>query len=186
MIRCRRAAAFRCAVAVVVSLVLAAAVASPTAAQASDGDGGLVWSGGQQRPDSVGDAGEGLVPGGLGPEGSLGPVSGDGLSAAEVAYPNLGSQLSALAVATAAGVGSGGEAAVGDAAQSGGTNAPQGGEPLLLTVQLDGNRTDVLGFLADNGVTPANVVGDYLEVYVPPVLLGPLAQQTGVSRVREM
>ncbi|WP_419837237.1 S8 family serine peptidase [Candidatus Poriferisodalis sp.] len=136
--------------------------------------------------ESVGDVADGLEPDGLGPEGSLGPDPGDGLSAAEVVYPNLGSQLSELAVATAAGA----ESAVGGAtdgeAQPGGTNAPQGGEPLLLTVQLDGNRTDVLGFLADNGVTPANVVGDYLEVYVPPALLGPLAQQTGVSRVREM
>ena len=101
-------------------------------------------------------------------------------------YPNLGSQLSELAVATAAGA----ESAVGGATDgpglSDGTNSTAGGEPLLLTIQLDGNRTDVVDFLADNGVTPANVVGDYLEVYVPPALLAPLAQQTGVSRVREM
>ncbi len=138
---------------------------------------------GQQGTDSVDDVGEGLAPGGLGPEGSLGPVPDDGVSASEVVYPNLGSQLSELAVATAAG--SGGEAALdGTDAQQGG--AVQGGEPLLLAVQLDGNRTDVLDFFADNGVTPANVVGDYLEVYVPPALLGSLAQQTGVSRVRVM
>ncbi len=129
------------------------------------------------------DVTEGLVPDGLGPDGSLGSDSGDGWTADEVVYPNLGSQLSELAVASAATSGSGAESALGGAD---GTNATQGGEPLLLTVQLDGNRTDVLGFLADNGVTPANVVGDYLEVFVPPELLAPLAQQTGVSRVREM
>jgi len=59
-------------------------------------------------------------------------------------------------------------------------------EPLLLNLQLDSNRDGVLEFLHDNGVIPSNVAGDYLEVYVPPSLLGDLAQQTGVSRVREM
>ncbi len=158
----------RSVVTVVVSLVLLAAVAPPATA-----DGGPAPHGGQQGPDSVGDVTDGLEPDGLGPEGSLGPDPGDGLSAAEVVYPNLGSQLSELAVASAAGADSAVEAAA-------------GGDPLLLTVQLDGNRTDVVEFLADNGVTPSNVVGDYLEVYVPPALLAPLAQQTGVSRVREM
>ncbi len=126
---------------------------------------------------------------GLGPDGSLGSDSGDGWTADEVVYPNLGSQLSELAVASAATSGSGAESALGGA--DGGSVLPDGtsytgGEPPLLTVELDGNRAGVLDFLRDNGVTPANVVGDYLEVFVPPDLLGPLAQQTGVSRVREM
>ena len=129
------------------------------------------------------------------PDGSLGSDSGDGLSAAEVVYPNLGSQLSELAVASAATSGSGAESALGGAAALGGADGGSvlpdgtsyvGGEPPLLTVELEGNRAGVLDFLRDNGVTPVNVVGDYLEVYVPPELLAPLAQQTGVSRVREM
>ncbi|MDE0321597.1 MAG: S8 family serine peptidase, partial [Acidimicrobiaceae bacterium] len=127
--------------------------------------------------------GEGLVPDSLGPEGSLGPAEDAGLGAAEVVYPNLGSQLSELAVVSAVG----GEAALdGGRAQSGGANGTGSVEALLLTVLLDGNRDDVLEFLADNGVAPANAVGDYLEVYLPPALLGPLARQAGVSWVREM
>ena len=174
----------RFAVAVVATLVLLAAGASSATAETADG--GPVLLGGQLGPDSAGDATEGLEPDGLGPEGSLGPDPGDGLSAAQVAYPNLGSQLSELAAVSAAGAESAAGGAGGEPNSLGGTNSTSGGKPLLLTIQMDGNREGVVEFLADNGVTPANVVGDYLEVYVPPALLGPLAQQVGVSRVREM
>ena len=124
----------------------------------------------------------------LGPDASLG--SGDGLGdvgAASVVpvvvYPNLGSQLSELAVAASSGAGV--DSALSGTGTVGGDNATSGA-PLLLSMQLDGNRDGVLEFLADNGVVPANVVGDYLEVDVPPSLLGPLAGQSGVARVREM
>ena len=169
----------RTAVAIALSLALLAAATSPAAAQASDGDPSPLS--GQQGPDVA----EGLPPGSLGPDGLLDPDLGDGSLAAGVAYPNLGSQLSALAVASAAASDSGGESALGGAALPGGTSSALDGEPLLLTVELEGNRTGVVDFFADNGVAPSNVVGDYLEVYVPPELLGALAQQTGVLRVRE-
>ncbi|MDE0605974.1 MAG: S8 family serine peptidase, partial [Acidimicrobiaceae bacterium] len=124
---------------------------------------------------------EGLAPGSLASDGSRGPVQGTGLGAVEVVHPNLGSQLSELAVATA----ENGEAAF-EPAPDDGANGADSQEPLLLMLQLDGNRDGVLEFLADHGVTPENDVGDYLEVYLPPGLLDPLARQTGVVRVREV
>ncbi|MXW42711.1 MAG: S8 family serine peptidase, partial [Acidimicrobiia bacterium] len=141
----------------------------------------------QHEPGGAFDVTEGLEPDSLGPEGVLAPDLGTEWTAHEVVYPNLGSQLSALAVAV--------EEGDIDAASPGVTVGPKlssdsnstvGGDPLLLTIQLDGNRDGVVEFLASNGVSPSNEVGDYLEVYVPPGLLGPLAEQTGVSRVREM
>ena len=168
-----------------VSLALLA-TASPVAAQTSGNDP-------SQAPDAGDDPTDGLLPDSpLDPGGSLAPDPGAGYSAAEVVYPNLGSQLSALAVAhdclAAQGDASDADASCGAASPSlpGGTNSTLSSEPLLLTMQLDGNRDEVLEFLAANGVTPANAVGDYLEVYVPPGLLGELAGQTGVERVREM
>ena len=185
----RRRAVVRSAVAVGLSLAVLAVAVSPAGGQSPEGDSSA--PSGRQTSDGDPSApsdrqspevAEGLPPDSLGPDGALGldPDLGDGSLAAGVVYPNLGSQLSALAVASAAGGGS----ALGGSAL-GGANSTLG-EPLLLTVQLDGNRADVVDFLADNGVAPSNVVGDYLEVYVPPGLLGSLAQQTGVSRVREM
>ena len=154
---------------------------------------------GEQTPDTgdgadaAGDAVDDLLPDSpLDPGGSLAPDPGAGYSSDEVAYPNLGSQLSALAVAhdclAASGDASDAGASCGAASPAlpGGANSTLSTEPLLLTMQLDGNGDGVLEFLADNGVTTANVVGDYLEAYVPPGLLGALAGQTGVSRVREM
>ncbi len=178
----------RVVIAVGLALALLAAQAAQVTAQTFDGD--LPLPAGQQGSDLVGGVSEGLVGDSLGPDTP--PVSepGEGSAAAEVAFPALGSQLSALAVAHAEGSGLAVEPGSGDAARDpalpGGANSTSGGGPLLLMIQLDSNRADVLGFLAKNGVTPSNVVGDYLEVYVPPELLGPLAQQTGVSRVREV
>ncbi len=203
----------RSAVAAGLSLAVLAVAVSPAVGQSPEGDpspppGRQTSDGDPSAPSDrqSSEVAEGLPPDSLGPGGALGldPDLGDGSLAAGVVYPNLGSQLSALAVASAAGGESalggaalpggaavpgdaaGGAAVPGDAALPGGANSTLGGEPLLLTVQLDGNRADVVDFLADNGVSPSNVVGDYLEVYVPPELLGSLAQQTGVSRVREM
>ncbi|MXZ85866.1 MAG: S8 family serine peptidase, partial [Acidimicrobiia bacterium] len=165
---------------VVVALVLLVAGVSPVGAQTQTDS--------SQEPGGEFDVTEGLGPESLGPEGLLGPELGTRYTADAVVYPNLGSQLSALAVAVEEGDGV-------DAASPGvdvgptlssDSNSTVGSDPLLLTIQLDGNRDGVVEFLASNGVSPSNQVGDYLEVYVPPDLLGPLAGQTGVSRVREM
>ncbi|MDE0115753.1 MAG: hypothetical protein OXT07_03945, partial [bacterium] len=157
----------------------------PAAAQALDEDPSQQQ--GQQEFKLTDLGGDGLLPDSPAPDESADPDLGLGSAEAEVVFPNLGSSLSALAVASAA-------PAMGDAAMDGaitgpllpeGANSTLTSEPVLLTIQLDANRQEVLEFLDDNGVTPANVVGDYLEAYVPPTLLGALAQQTGVSRVRE-
>ncbi|MDE0605487.1 MAG: S8 family serine peptidase [bacterium] len=165
---------------VVVALVLLVAGVSPVGAQTQTDS--------SQEPGGDFDVTEGLGPESLGPEGLLGPELGTRYTADAVVYPNLGSQLSALAVAVEEGDGIDAASpgvAVGPTLSSG-SNSTLGGDPLLLTIQLDGNRDGVVEFLASNGVSPSNEVGDYLEVYVPPGLLGPLAGQTGVSRVREM
>ncbi len=120
---------------------------------------------------------EGLLDAPLDPGAAPEPGAVGASTATEVAYPNLGSQLSDLAVAASAAA---------PPSLDGGTNATASSGARLLAIQLDGNPDEVLDFLDRNGIAPANVVGDYLEVYVPPDLLAPLSQQTGVSRVREM
>ncbi|MDE0496018.1 MAG: S8 family serine peptidase [Acidimicrobiaceae bacterium] len=164
--------------AVALAISVLAAGMLPAGAQ-TQGDGSSEQSG--QLPSTELD-GDGLLPDPSALDESADP--GLGLGAAEIVYPNLGSQLSALAVAAAGADSAMGEPTTGPLLPDG-TNSTGIGEPVLLTIQLDANRQEVLEFLDDNGVTPANVVGDYLEAYVPPTLLGALAQQTGVSRVRE-
>ncbi|MCY3926444.1 MAG: S8 family serine peptidase, partial [bacterium] len=109
-------------------------------------------------------------------------------------YPNLGSQLSTLAVAhdsVAA------RAPDPDTSDPNATATPAPptlalgpdstlSEPIPLMVQLDGNRDGVVAFLAQNNVSAVNVSSDYLEVNLPPALLGQLARQAGVMRVREI
>ncbi|MCY3807556.1 MAG: S8 family serine peptidase, partial [bacterium] len=107
-------------------------------------------------------------------------------------YHSLGSQLSTLAVAADYGAGDGlPDTDMTEGAKPptlpGGTNSTVSlSEPMLLTIQLDGNQDGVLAFLAEHGITPANVGSDYLEAAVPPTLLAQLARQTGVARVREL
>ncbi|MDE0066477.1 MAG: S8 family serine peptidase, partial [Acidimicrobiaceae bacterium] len=176
----------RWAAATILSLSLLAAGTLPAAAQTPDED--PTRQQGQQELESTDLDGDGLLPDSTAPDDSADPDLDLGSTEAGVVYPNLGSSLSALAVASAS-------PTTDDAAMDGaftgpllpeGANSTLTGEPVLLTIQLDANRSEVLDFLDDNGVTPANVVGDYLEAYVPPTLLGALAQQTGVSRVREI
>ncbi len=59
-------------------------------------------------------------------------------------------------------------------------------EPVLVTVLLSGNAADVVAFLEDNGGDVRNSGEDYIEAYVPVLLLGELADQPGVLRVREI
>ncbi|MDE0669794.1 MAG: S8 family serine peptidase, partial [bacterium] len=162
----------RRAVVVLLALAMLAAAASGVAAQTDDGDS-------SQSPDAGFDPTEGLGPETLGPDASLEPELGTQWTADAVVYPNLGSQLSAVAVAfdeNDPNSSLGGEA----------MRSSVGAEPLLLTIQTDGAPDGVVDFLARNGVSTANVVGDYLEAYVPPDLLASLAGETGVDRVREM
>jgi hypothetical protein len=96
----------------------------------------------------------------------------------DIQYPNLGSALDQMV------------AAVEDAGAS-----PQGTEgadtvsqpePMVVTIYLSGHIEDVVAFLEDNGGDPRNVGEDYIEAYVPVILLGELSGQPGVLRVREI
>ena len=93
-------------------------------------------------------------------------------------YPSLGSQLDQLVASVEAG-----EATVQDAA----SNSPMhSGESVAVTIYLTGNVEAVVKYLEDNGGDPRNVGEDFIEAYVPVSLLGPVSEQPGVVRVREI
>ncbi|MCY3786546.1 MAG: DVUA0089 family protein, partial [bacterium] len=109
-------------------------------------------------------------------------------------YQNLGSQLSTLAVSHESAAARAPDPDTSDPNATA-TPAPPtlalgpdstSSEPIPLMVQLDGNRDGVVAFLARAGVSAVNVSSDYLEVNLPPALLGQLARQAGVMRVREI
>ena len=94
-------------------------------------------------------------------------------------YPQLGSNLDQLVRVVEEGKTTAEEAA----ADSSG--APRE-ESVVVTIYLSANVDDVVGFLEDNGGDPRNVGEDYIEAYVPVSLLGPVSEQPGVIRVREI
>ena len=57
---------------------------------------------------------------------------------------------------------------------------------MAVTIYLSGNVDGMVSFLEDNGGDPRNVGEDYIEAYVPVTLLGPVSEQPGVLRVREI
>ncbi len=93
-------------------------------------------------------------------------------------YPNLGSNLDRLVASVEAG-----QATAQEAARS----APihQDGA-VAVTIHLASNVNDVVRFLQDNGGDPRNVGEDYIEAYVPVLLLGQVSELSGVLRVREI
>ena len=94
----------------------------------------------------------------------------------ELKYPNLGSNLDQLVASVEEGETSAKEAA---------EDAPVHQEAsVAVTIYLSGNLDDVVKFLEDNGGSPRNVGGDYIEAHVPVTLLGPVSEQPGVLRVR--
>ena len=93
-------------------------------------------------------------------------------------YPNLGYHLDRLVARVEAGEASGEEAAK-DASIS-------QDEAVAVTIYLSGNVVEVVEFLEENGGAPRNVGDDYIEAYVRVSLLGPLSEQPGVLRVREI
>ena len=96
----------------------------------------------------------------------------------ELKYPNLGSHLNQLVTIVEAGLITPEKAAEG-------TSIHQE-ESVAVTIRLSGNVYDVVQFLENNGGDPRNVGEDYIEAYVPVTLLGPLSEQPGVLRVREI
>ena len=96
----------------------------------------------------------------------------------ELKYPNLGSRLDGLVASVEAG-----QATAQDAAAD---TPVHSGESVAVTIYLSGNADEVVAFLEENGGDPRNVGGDYIEAYVPVPLLGPVSEQPGVIRVREI
>ena len=96
----------------------------------------------------------------------------------DMKYPNLGSRLDQLVARVAEGETSAGEAAEEALVHREGS--------VTVTINLSGNVDAVVSFLDDNGGDPRDVGEDYVEAYVPVSLLGPLSEQPGVIRVREI
>ena len=96
----------------------------------------------------------------------------------ELKYPNLGSRLDELVASVEAGQTTAQEAAEEAAVHSGALVA--------VTIYLSGGADEVVAFLEENGGDPRNVGEDYVEAYVPVTLLGPVSEQPGVLRVREI
>ena len=92
----------------------------------------------------------------------------------ELKYPNLGSRLDELVASVEAGQPTAQEAAV------------HSGALVAVTIYLSGGVDEVVAFLEENGGDPRNVGEDYVEAYVPVTLLGPVSEQPGVLRVREI
>ena len=93
-------------------------------------------------------------------------------------YPNLGSHLDQLVASAEEGQATSKEAA-GDA-------PVHSWESVAVTIYLTGNVDAVVSFLENNGGDPRNVGEDYIEAYVPVALLGPVSEQPGVVRAREI
>ena len=93
-------------------------------------------------------------------------------------YSKLGSHLNQLVTSVEEGETTAEEAA--------GDTAMHREETVAVTIHLSGNVEDVVSFLEDNGGDPRNVGEDYIEAYVPATLLGPVSEQPGVIRVREI
>ena len=93
-------------------------------------------------------------------------------------YPNLGSRLDELVASVEAGDATAEQAAGGAAIHS--------GESVAVTIYLSGGVDVVVSFLEENGGDPRNVGEDYIEAYVPVTLLGPVSEQPGVLRMREI
>ena len=115
-----------------------------------------------------------------GTESTVRPVTGSEQFTApektEQKYPQLGSTLGDLIAKVEAG-----EVTLEEAAQE----APlYRGESVAVTFYLSGNVAGVVAFLKDKGVSPRNVGEDYIEAYVPLLLLPEASVQSGVLSVR--
>ena len=97
---------------------------------------------------------------------------------AELKYPNLGSRLDQLVARV-----EDGEFSAQGAAEDAVMHRE---ESVAVTIYLSGNVEEVVQFLEDHGGDPRNTGEDYIEAYVPVSLLGPVSEQPGVIRVREI
>ena len=96
---------------------------------------------------------------------------------AESRYPNLGSDLNQLAANV--------EAEEADEKAAEDPSVHEAGA-VAVTIYLSGETDWMVAFLEDNGGSPRNVGEDYIEAFVPVLLLGRLSEQPGVLRIREI
>ena len=106
------------------------------------------------------------------PSGAGGTVS----DKADLKYPNVGSALNDIIARVEAG-----EISAEDAA----AQAPlHRGDAVAVTIYLSGNVEGVVSFLESRGVVPRNVGEDYIEAFIPILLLPETSRQPGVLTVR--
>ena len=166
--RAARAAALSAVVAVA---VLAAGVPAVAAQTVDDGS--------QSEQGSEFDVTEGLEPGTLEGGDQLGPAAGGAYSVSDVEYPNLGSELSALAVAAASAVR--GEGSTGNSSDPGSFAVSMIG----LSITFEGASEPVVEAITAVGGDVRNVFDGYIEALVPPAALAALAQIPGLTWARE-
>ena len=144
--------------------------------QASDNDSKDTSDSVQRSGGNGGDEKAASIPrsGGTGGDDQALPIPDKG----ELKYPNLGSRLDELVASVEAGQTTAQEAAEEAAVHSGALVA--------VTIYLSGGVDEVVAFLEENGGDPRNVGEDYVEAYVPVTLLGPVSEQPGVLRLREI
>ena len=144
--------------------------------QATDNDSKDTSESVQRSSETGGDDEAGSIPrsGGNGEDNQAPAIPDKG----ELKYPNLGSHLDELVARVEAGETTSEEAAKGAAMHSGASVA--------VTIYLSNGVDEVVAFLDENGGDPRNVGEDYVEAYVPVMLLGPASEQPGVLRVREI
>ena len=112
---------------------------------------------------------------------STGSAEGPGISIAipkktDLKHPNAGSALNGLVARVEAGEISAEEAA---------REAPlHQGESVGVIIHLSGNVDGVVAFLKWEGATNISAGEDYIEAFVPVLLLGAASEQQGVRRVR--
>lgn len=93
-------------------------------------------------------------------------------------YPNLGSKLSDMAARAEEGM---------TPAEAIAAEAPIHKEgSVAVTVHLFENVDGIIAFLTEQEADPRNSGEDYIEAYVPVILLGQLSKQPGVIRIREI
>ena len=111
------------------------------------------------------------------PASAIGPtVSIEIPTKAELQYPEVGSRLNDIVSRVEAGEISAEEAA--------GEAPIHRGDSVGVTILLSGNVDGVVRFLENNGGTNVTAGEDYIEAYVPVLLLVETSQQPGVLQVR--
>ena len=96
----------------------------------------------------------------------------------ELKYPNLGSKLDQVVTSVERG-----ELTPTEAVEQ---SPIHSGESIGVTIHPSDETENTVQFLEENGANPRNTGENYIEAYVPAMLLGELSERPGVIRVREI